>query len=443
MHLSKALRIESGQVIAFVGAGGKTSAIRRLVSELSGTAPVLVTTSTKLALEEENLTEEHQIVEDAGGLITILSEWNHSKSLLLTGPELPDEPKWDGLPLAQLQDVIEFSREKKVILLIEADGAAGRSIKAPAPHEPALPHNLDLLVPVVAIDALGENLDSDFVHRPDEILKLLDLENETKLSVEHVAGLLKHPQGGLKALPLHAVLRVLINKVETDEQFSQANEIANLSLQEPKIESVVIGAVQGKDPVRATRGRVAAVVLAAGESKRFGGNKLLQVWQGKPLLQHVLEAVRMSKVDVKVLVLGYEQQTILDSVEYDGFEVVHNEEWAAGQSRSVKIGLEAVEDKVEAVIYPLGDMPSVQPDLINKLIDRYNQTLAPIVAPRVGQEWGNPVLFDRSTFPAFSEISGDRGAKVLFSRFEIESFETGPEASWDVDHPDDLAEENA
>lgn len=438
MNLAKALRAEAGQVIAFVGAGGKTSAIRRLVKELAGEIPVLVTTSTKMALDEKDITDEHEVIEDAGGLISVLSEWDRSRTLLLTAPQLDDEPKWDGLPLAQLQDVIEFSREKKVVLLIEADGAAGRSLKAPAAHEPALPHNLDLLVPVVGVDAVGESVDSEFVHRSEQLRKLLDIESGLELTFEHVASLLKHPSGGLKALPLHAVLRVLINKVTTKERLRVAQQIAGVALQEKKIKSVVIGAVQKKDPVREVRGRVAAIVLAAGESRRFKRNKLLQEWAGKPMLEHVLDAVRRSKAQRRLLVLGHEYDKVLANVDHQGFEIVHNRDWKEGQSTSVQAGLEAVAGDVEAAIFPLGDMPKVDSGLVDALIDLHARTLAPIVAPQVESEWGNPVLFDHLTFPAFSALKGDRGAKVLFTQFEVEGIESDRSAGWDVDYPEDL-----
>lgn len=441
MELSGALRVEAGQVIAFVGAGGKTSAIRRLVKELAGDMPVLITTSTKLALDEKDIADEHKIIEDAGGLLSALSDWDRDRALLLTASRIPDEPKWDGLPLAQLQDVIEFSREKKVVLLIEADGAAGRSLKAPAEHEPALPHNLDLLVSVVGIDAVGESVESDFVHRSDQLRSLLDVESGTELTVEHVASLLKHPSGSLKELPLHAVLRILINKVTTKDGLKKARRIADLALEEPKIKSVLIGAVQAKEPVREVRGRVAAIVLAAGESKRFKRNKLLQKWNGKPILQHVLDAARASKAHRRLLVVGHEHEKVLANVDHEGFEIVQNQDWKQGQSTSVQTGLDAVAGSVEAAIFPLGDMPKVDSALINALIDRHSETLAPIVAPQVEGGWGNPVLFDSVTFSAFSELNGDRGAKVLFQRFEVESIESDSTASWDVDHPGDLEEE--
>jgi molybdenum cofactor cytidylyltransferase len=438
MELAKALRVEAGEVIAFVGAGGKTSAIRKLVEELAADFPVLVTTSTKLALDESDLAEEHEIIEDAGGLITVLSDWDHDKALLLTGPQVPDEPKWGGLPLAQLQDVIEFSREKKVVLLIEADGAGGRSIKAPAAHEPALPHNLDLLVPVVGIDALGERVDSELVHRSELVGDLLGVDGDTRLTAKHIATLLIHPSGGLKTLPLHAELRVVLNKVETDESLLKAQEIAGLALQESKIQSVIIGSMQGEEPVRQARGRVAGIVLAAGESERFPGMKLLHEIDGKPMLAHVLDAVRSSRIHRRVIVLGHEHESILKAVDCEGFQVVNNAEWSQGQSTSVQAGLEAVSGEVEAVIYPLGDMPLIDAGLINQIIDRHAETLAPIVAPQVGKVWGNPVLFDRITFPTFSELKGDRGGKLLFERFEVEPVEAAGSVQRDVDRPADL-----
>lgn len=438
MKLAKALRVEAGEVIAFVGAGGKTSAIRRLVEELAGNHPILVTTSTKLALDENDLTDEHAIVEDAGGLITILSEWDHGRTLLLTAPQVPDEPKWGGLPLAQLQDVIEFSREKKVVLLIEADGAGGRSIKAPAAHEPALPHNLDLLVPVVGIDAVGERVNSELVHRSELVRDLLGVDGETRLTAEHIAALLTHPSGGLKELPLHAELRVILNKVETDENLSVAKEIASLALQEDSIQSVIIGSMQRGESVHQARGRVAGIVLAAGESKRFPGVKLLHEIDGKPMLAHVLDAVRSSRIQRRVLVLGYESKSIQESIDCEGFHIVNNAEWSQGQSTSVQAGLEAVEGEVEAAMYPLGDMPLIDAKLIDKIIDRHAETLAPVVAPQDGKTWGNPVLFDRVTFPVFTELKGDRGGKQLFQRFQAEAMRVPGAAQHDVDRPADL-----
>lgn len=438
MRLSRALRLEPGQVIAFVGAGGKSSAIRVLVEELVDEVPVLVTTTTKFALEQSDLAKQHQIIDDSGSLITALASWQPGNSLLLTGPRHPAEPRWDGLSIAHLHDLIEFSREQGAVLLIEADGAAGRSVKAPAAHEPALIDNIDLVVPVVGIDALGAQLDSRLVHRPDEISNLLGLDLGTRLEVEHIAALLTHPEGALKSVPAYAKVRVLINMVSTDDELEQARKIAALALSEDRIQAVLIGAVQEHDPVREVRGRVAAIVLAAGASTRFDGNKLLRQWKGLPLLDHVLEVVRQCQVDRRVLVLGSGQEQIQEAINHQGFELTSNEAWADGQSTSVQAGLDVVVGDVEAAIYLLGDMPLVPSSLVDALASRYAETLKPIVAPRVEGEWGNPVLFDRATFMAFSELSGDRGAKTLFPRFEIEPVEAGLAAKRDIDHPGDL-----
>jgi molybdenum cofactor cytidylyltransferase len=145
----------------------------------------------------------------------------------------------------------------------------------------------------------------------------------------------------------------------------------------------------------------------------------------------------------KVLVLGHEQEKVLATVNNEGFEIVQNEEWKEGQSTSVQVGLEAVIDDVEAAIFPLGDMPKIDSGLIDALIDRHAETLAPIVAPQVEDEWGNPVLFDRRTFPAFSELTGDRGAKKLFAQFDVEGVRSDPAAAWDVDHPEDIQKGNS
>ncbi|MCJ7708558.1 MAG: NTP transferase domain-containing protein, partial [Anaerolineales bacterium] len=80
----------------------------------------------------------------------------------------------------------------------------------------------------------------------------------------------------------------------------------------------------------------------------------------------------------------------------------------------------------------------IDSSLIQALIRAHRRTLSPIVAPRVGDRWANPVLFDRATFPALQTISGDRGGRALFDRFRISGIEWDASILLDVDTPDDL-----
>ena len=154
MRLSDALRIETGQSIAFTGAGGKTSAIRTLVKELQPKNPVVSTTTTKLGLAQTDLADVHMILKSPDLMDGVGSLLRPGISVLVTNDQLPDERKWSGLSLMELERLREICREKGAILLIEADGARRKSFKAPAEHEPVVPEWVDLVVSIAGLDVI-------------------------------------------------------------------------------------------------------------------------------------------------------------------------------------------------------------------------------------------------------------------------------------------------
>jgi molybdenum cofactor cytidylyltransferase len=207
-------------------------------------------------------------------------------------------------------------------------------------------------------------------------------------------------------------------------------------LREPAVDEVVIGAAETAEPAREVWGRAAAVVLAAGEAKRFGRLKQLLPWQGTPLVAHVVQQALATEAIAGVVVstgaqaglvhaalLPHQQQIALISVA----------DWAVGQSRSVRSGLHAAQagatGKLSGALFLLADQPGVTPDLLAALIQCHRQTLAPVVAPRYQGKRGNPVLFDRQTFDQFDGLEGDTGARSIIQRYE-------GEVAW-VDWPTD------
>ena len=120
-----------------------------------------------------------------------------------------------------------------------------------------------------------------------------------------IAAVLAHPQGGAKDVPPTARLIPFLNKAEDEATLAAAREIARLLLQQPRIDSVLIGAAQGDDPVREVWGRSGAVVLAAGEAKRFGALKQVLPWRGVPLVAHVADqALRCPDMDRVAVTVG-------------------------------------------------------------------------------------------------------------------------------------------
>src|SRR5262249_4205924 len=111
-------------------------------------------------------------------------------------------------------------------LLNEADGSRMRPFKAPADHEPVIPEETTLVVPVVGADILGRSLDAEHVHRPELVSALSGAPLGTPITPAIVARVLAHPDGGRKGVPARARVVVMINKVERLVDRAPAHETA-------------------------------------------------------------------------------------------------------------------------------------------------------------------------------------------------------------------------
>lgn len=438
MRLADALRLRPGMTVAFVGAGGKSSAIRRLVREVTPDIPLIATTTTKLGFEQSDLAASHVVITDSGDLDALGARLRQWGSVLVTGPLGTGEPKWLGLDEIQIEIIQKAGVAAGAVLLIEADGARRRALKVPAAHEPVIPELTDLVVPVAGIDAVGAMLSEEAVHRPLLLAQRLDLEIGTELSAQHVADVLSSPEGGRKGVPAGSEVRVLINKIETAEQLEIGRSIATRALQSKGVQAVVLGAVAREEPVRELRGRIAGVVLAGGASTRLDRPKQLVTWRGKPLVWHAAHAARTGGLDPIVVVAGAYVEDVKAALGEENVIFVENPVWHEGQSTSVRAGLAVVADGVEGVVFQLSDMPLVGADLIEALVERHRGTLAPIIVPRIGGRRANPVLFDRRTFSDLLELRGDVGGRALFSRFPIETIDWREDVFLDVDTQEDL-----
>jgi molybdenum cofactor cytidylyltransferase len=190
-------------------------------------------------------------------------------------------------------------------------------------------------------------------------------------------------------------------------------------------------------------GRVAALVLAAGQSRRMGRyNKLLALVDGKQLVTHVVDAALASKADPVIVVTGHERDKVERAIGKRKVLFAHNPDYAQGLSTSLKAALQALPGDVEGVLVLLGDMPLVQREQINRLINAFNPTEGrAIVVPTVHGKRGNPVLFAARFLPEMRGVSGDVGARHLLGEHADEVFEIEMEDSaplLDIDTPEAL-----
>lgn len=192
------------------------------------------------------------------------------------------------------------------------------------------------------------------------------------------------------------------------------------------------------------------LVLAAGQGTRFGGNKLLAAYRGRPLLAHVLEVVRRAQLD-RLLVGGHvvvarndEKATAVCLAA--GLSPVYNDRPELGISHSLQLGLAALENlpgtPVRAALVLLGDQPLVQLAVIEKLLGAWQSGGVPVVRPRYltePQVPGHPILLDRSVWPLKEELEGDQGfAGLLASRAIPVLTLTVPDHNPDIDTGADL-----
>jgi molybdenum cofactor cytidylyltransferase len=165
--------------------------------------------------------------------------------------------------------------------------------------------------------------------------------------------------------------------------------------------------------------RVGCVILAAGESRRLGGNenKLVLPLDGKPLLQHAVDAASASGALACTLVVGANAAAILGAIDTRRCAVVENFAWREGIASSIRAGL-AQHLGDAACIFTVADQPFVTVGDLNGLIECFAGQRDAMVAIRSGSVWGTPMLFAREHFRALFGLRGDFGAKRYAEQHE-------------------------
>ena len=188
---------------------------------------------------------------------------------------------------------------------------------------------------------------------------------------------------------------------------------------------------------------IVGIILGAGRSRRMGlENKLVAEINGKPMIVHAIESVKNSRVNKTTLVTGYQREIVERAVQGIEIEIIYNPNFTEGLSSSIKSIGHKLTKNVDAVILCLGDMPGITSTHINSLIKAFkNNPNRQIVIPTYNGRRGNPVLWGKKHFPLLVNLSGDRGAKVLFQNNEnnITEVQIEDEAILtDLDTPDAL-----
>ena len=225
---------QPSELVSVVGGGGKSSLLFALEGALPGR--VVLTTTTRIFTAQMRLARAVCSTGDPDWEARVR---DLESSLLVVGGV--EGERAVGVPVALPASLLR--RPSVDWVLVEADGSRMLPVKAPADHEPVIPPESDRVVCVAGIDAL-EGPIARTAHRPERVSALTGIPCDQPLTPESLAALLTAPQGGLKNVPEGARWILLLNKVETEAQRETARQVARHALGAPRLERVVIGALQ-------------------------------------------------------------------------------------------------------------------------------------------------------------------------------------------------------
>ena len=221
MKLYLALGIASGDVVAFVGAGGKSSAMLTVADELADAGMnVLAAPTTKMLVSEAQKIGPLVTSEDTSELRTKAEEaLSDGASRVVVGSGLLSKNRVGGLEPADIPSLAPLAD----VVLVEADGSRRRPIKGTADHEPALPHAATLVVAVGSVRAFGAPVDDDHVHRPELFSRLTGVGAGQSITARAFARAIA--EGSLGNVPHKARTAALITDVHPGKSMADASVI--------------------------------------------------------------------------------------------------------------------------------------------------------------------------------------------------------------------------
>ena len=419
----KALDIDTDRypVLSVVGGGGKTSLIFRMMEELTAAGKkVLITTTTHMAYEPDR-----PFAED-GDMISIkqnLEEYGYTIAASLDR----EKHKIGTLSEEKLKEIKVLAD----VILIEADGAKRYPLKVPASWEPVIWEQTDLVIAVAGLDAVGRSI-RDVCHRPECVADFLGKETEETVTEEDILKIVTATVALRKCVGGRQY-RVLLNKADIPGK-SQASERIADRLEEQGIPAAW-GSLREKEyhicgkseterkraaQMPSKRVKLALIMLAAGNSRRFGSNKLIYEVDGMPMylrtlrqLQKAAEKISDSRI---ILVTQMQQSEIIEAAKEIGAEALINPQPERGISSSMQIGLESAKD-ADACLFTVSDQPWLTAETIIALYDAFQSENKGMACTVRGEKTGNPCIFSKKYYRELMEITGDKGGKQIIKRY--------------------------
>jgi probable selenium-dependent hydroxylase accessory protein YqeC len=241
--LSDLIDLPASPLVAIIGAGGKTTTMYTLAGELAQRGKrVITTTTTQIFYPQPDETDKLIIASDTHVLLNAIEEaWQQNQHITVAGTVLRTE-KLAGLDPKQPYELLVKSGADAVI--VEADGARHRMIKAPAEHEPVIPLQTNVALLLMSAEAINQPLSESIAHRPELIAKVTGINMSDILSPVVIARLMTSEQGALKHIPETAVTYLLITH-NSRAQKEVISELASLALRSSRLTGVLSSEMPG------------------------------------------------------------------------------------------------------------------------------------------------------------------------------------------------------
>ncbi len=236
--LSELLPLKAGMIVALVGAGGKTTTMFCLAAERAALDErVITTTTTHIFPPTPAQTEALILATEHDALLKRAADAlaQHRHITVATAPA--PEGKLRGVPPEWVADLRALPGVSMV--LVEADGAKGRMIKAPADHEPVIPPGTDLVLALANAEAIGQPLNDAIAHRLERVSALTGLRPGDILTPQALATLATHQQGLLKSIPPGASVVLVLTHVQPADRQS-AEEAARQALASKRFAGAIL-----------------------------------------------------------------------------------------------------------------------------------------------------------------------------------------------------------
>lgn len=397
-------RYKGGCLYAFIGAGGKTSTIKRVASVLAKAGyRVMISTTTRFSVKEWS-----------GWDVQVLSD------------SIKEEPEMWDIPQGRIRVVVHGETEGKylgfgksvldelsipldMVFLVEADGSRRKPFKLPLAHEPVIPDRAVWTDLIISTNIIGKPITSENTYNLKEVEGIIG------------AGRTYDPMTVFNLLTMGWMdglerVRIIFNgpldlRNRKDSQLLMGKKILTMLHEERGLECSLVDSLSGL--LEFQRGyRVSAVVLAAGCGTRMNGIKPLKPLGDSTFLEATLKKTFAVAKDV-VVTVGCHEDDIRSAIPERGFRYVTVEHYQEGMGESLHQGAKVLREPMDAFLVLPCDLPLLEENILRLVVDAGRLNPNKIIVPRYGGRNGHPVLFPSGDLYLMESLHGDAGARGL------------------------------